>query len=604
MVQKNSIQDSAFSILWIDLTSRSSHWDHRDEDFTRQYPGGGLLACRLLLEETLAGIDPLGPENLLIFSSSVIAGHHAAGLARFTASAKSPLTDGFGETRCEGPWGSALKASGAGAIVIRGKSELPVCVLIADGSVRFIPAENMWGETTGQVTDCLEAELGGGIHVAAIGPAGENLVRFASIVTDRTYQASRMGMGAVMGSKHLKALILSNSGLPAVADQSSLDEHTEYFSRSIGSNELTQWQIKPPGFSCWLYLHGLDAALCVNNYSCATFGDIENFKESEFLKRFIGNGSCPGCPCDCIKYLHPLASADDLDRRASGIHQEISGAMGPNLGIGDLDWILRANNIANQYGLDPTSLGFTISFAMELYERGILSAQEVSAPLRFGDSVAAEQLIFEIVNRKGIGEVLAEGTRRAAEHIGRGAIDYAMQVKGLEMTCFEPRSQTNLALGYAVAPIGPRYDICEHDWDFDTEVGWDHSLALSRTIGITSRIPMNYLGADKVSYFKALSTLWSAADALDFCIFAIAPTRIISLPQMASILRSVTGWETGDYEVMRIGERRMHLARWYNLREGLTSADDTLPERFFREPIADMAPGKAMHLTALPSTDV
>jgi aldehyde:ferredoxin oxidoreductase len=182
---------------------------------------------------------------------------------------------------------------------------------------------------------------------------------------------------------------------------------------------------------------------------------------------------------------------------------------------------------------------------------------------------------------------LAEGTRRAAQRIGGEAPRYAMHVKGLEMVPFEPRSQTNLALGYAVAPIGPRYDICEHDWDFDTEVGWGHTLDYSRTVGILERIPMDYLGPDKVRNFKALLALWSAADALDFCIFAVAPTRLLSLAQMTEMLHAVTGWETSGYEIMRLGERRLHLMRWYNLREGLTAADDWLPDRFYDEPIAE-----------------
>jgi aldehyde:ferredoxin oxidoreductase len=161
-----------------------------------------------------------------------------------------------------------------------------------------------------------------------------------------------------------------------------------------------------------------------------------------------------------------------------------------------------------------------------------------------------------------------------------------MQVKGLELVCFEPRSQTNLALGYAVAPIGPRYDICEHDWDFDTSVGWEHTLRLCRTLGILERVPMGYVGPDKVRAFKALITIWSAADALDQCIFAVAPTRILSLEEMSGLLAASTGWEASSHEVMRAGERRLHLMRWYNLREGLTAADDRLPDRFFEEPIA------------------
>jgi aldehyde:ferredoxin oxidoreductase len=161
------------------------------------------------------------------------------------------------------------------------------------------------------------------------------------------------------------------------------------------------------------------------------------------------------------------------------------------------------------------------------------------------------------------------------------------------MVCFEPRTQTNLALGYATAPIGPRYDICEHDWDYDTQVGWDHTLNSSRTVGILERIPMDYLGEEKVRNFKALATLWSGADALDFCIFAIAPTRLLGLRDMAELLGAVTGWNTSAYEIMRFGERRLHLMRVYNLREGLASSDDTLPDRFFDQPIH--MPGERWH---------
>lgn len=572
------------ALLWVDLTSHTYSLERRSEAFFRQSVGGGLLATRLLLERTRPGVDPLGEENLLIFTSSVLAGHPAAGLPRFTAAAKSPLTNGIGETRCEGPWGVALKGCGADAIIFTGASAAPVAVVIEDGRVEFLDARKLWGLTVGETTDRLDESLGRDIHVAAIGPAGENRVRFASIVTDRTYQAARMGMGAVMGSKGLKAIALRGSTMPQLADAEKIQSLTGSFAERINSNDLSRWQKEPPGFSCWAYLVGLDAALCVNNYTRATIDGLEQFRTEEFQKRFLSNGNCPGCPNDCIKFLHPLGDSS-LDRRSSGIHQEVTGTMGPNLGILDLDWVLRVNNLINQYGLDPTSLGFTISFAMELFEKGILDAGGPEKAC-FGDKESAERLMMDIVHRRGLGDTLAEGTRLAARRIGHGAGRCAMQVKGLEMVCFEPRTQTNLALGYATAPIGPRYDICEHDWDFDTEVGWDHTLKLTRVLGITERIPMNLLDARKVANFKALGNLWSAADALDLCIFAIAPTRILSLPEMATMLAAATGWETGDYEIMRIGERRQHLMRWYNLREGATAADDMLPDRFFEEPIA------------------
>jgi len=572
-------------ILFIDLNNRTYRFEERDANFWRKYVGGGLASTLLLCELTEPGIDPLSKDNLLIFSSSVVAGQPAPGLARFTTSAKSPLTGGIGETRTEGPFGAAIKGCGADIIVLLGKAPKPVSVMIDKGKVSFIESIDWWGLLVGETADAIENKFGSNIHHAVIGPAGENLVRFASIVTDRTFQASRMGMGAVMGSKNLKAMIIKEDNIPAVFNKNLLDRITEDFSRRMMSNNLSKWQLDAPGFSCWIYLHGLDAALCTNNYCKNSFDKIDSFKVENFLKHRITDMECPGCPNNCIKSIHPNDS-EDLDPRASGIHQEITGTMGPNIGISDLDMILRYNNLCNQYGLDPASLGFTISFAMELSEKGLLTSHDGDI-INFGDADAVMKIIKDISLRNGLGNKLAEGTRMASALIGKGSIHYAMQVKGLEMVPFEPRSQTNLALGYAVAPTGPRYDICEHDWDFDTQVGWDHTLTLCRTMGILERIPMNYIGPEKVKIFKQLITIWSAADALDMCIFAIAPTRLLSLPQMAQLLHAVTGWETSDYEIMRIGERRLHLMRWYNQREGINSAEDVLPERFYAESIAE-----------------
>jgi len=575
-------------ILWIDLTARTARLETRDEKFWRTYVGGGLLATRLLLERTPPGIDPLGPENLLIFASSVVAGHRGAGLARFTTAAKSPLTGGIGETRTEGPFGMALKGSGVDALVFSGVADKPTAVLVEDGQVEFLDATEFWGWPVGPATRALDhrTSQGGKVHIAVIGPAGERLVRYASIVTDYTFQAARMGMGAVMGAKKLKAVIIRGDHCPPPFAPETVENLTVDYASRVGSNPLTRWQKEPPGFSAWLYLHGLDAALCVNNYRQSVFAGLEAFKPERFLERYRGDCPCPGCPNDCIKAIHPK-NGEDLDPEASGMHQEVTGTMGPNLGLGNLDILLRANNLCNQYGLDPTSLGFTLSFAMECFERGILTAQDGGGrALRFGDGEGVLATIDDIVRRRGLGDVLAEGTRRAAARIGGGAEQWAMHVKGQEMTCFEPRSQSNLALGYAVAPIGPRYDICEHDWDYDTKVGWEHTLALSRTLGILERIPMNYIGPEKVRNFKVLFNLWSAADALDLCIFAIAPTRLMSLFQMVSLVHAVTGWETSGYEIMCIGERRNHLMRWYNAREGIGHDQDGLPARFYQEPIA------------------
>ncbi|MEQ8964971.1 MAG: aldehyde ferredoxin oxidoreductase family protein [Azospirillaceae bacterium] len=570
-------------VLHIDIENQTSTTEDLDDVFWRIYGGGGLLATYYLMKLCRPGIDAFDSTNLLVLASSVLAGHPYAGLARFTAAAKSPLTGGIGETRCEGPFGIALKASGYDAIVIRGRSETPISILIEDGAVAFHDAAPLWGGQVSATVDRLESDFGKGIATAVIGPAGENLVRYASIVTERGFQAPRMGLGAVMGSKHIKAIALKGHRSPSVAFPDTCKALTESYRQRMADNPLTRWQLDPPGFTAWVHLHGIEAALCTRNYRDSLFEGADAYDTTRFLEHYVGERVCPGCPNNCIK---EFAVDDSTPDGAGSIHQEVSGTLGPNLGISDLDAVLRANVLCNEFGLDPTSLGFTLSMAMECAERGILDESGTDGLPRFGDSSAMLAMIPWIAHRQGFGDVLAEGVRRAAARIGPAAEACAMHVKGLEMTCFEPRTQTNLALGYAVASIGPRYDICEHDWDYHPDLGWPHTMESSRTVGILERIPMQHVGIDKVRNFKALNTLWSGADTLDLCVFAVAPTRIFTLEEMADLLHAVTGWNTSSYEIMRWGERRNHLMRVYNLREGLTADDDWLPDRFFDEPIS------------------
>ncbi len=565
-------------ILHVDLGSKTWTVEEPPETFWRIYAGGGLLATYYLLKLAPPGIDAFDPANPLILTTSVVAGQPYAGLARFTASAKSPLTGGVGEARAEGPFASALKAAGYDAIVIRGASDTPVSLMIDAGRVSFHDAGDLWGSTVSQTVTGLRAMFGSGIETACIGPAGENRVRYASIVSAGSYQAARMGLGAVMGSKRLKAVVVKGDLMPAVADPKACADLTETYRQRMMDNPLTRWQFEPPGFAAWIHVHGTDAALCTHNYRDSVFDAAAAYGPQQFLQRYLHDGNCPGCPNACIKFF---AGDADSAPGAGGIHQEITGALGSNLGLGDLDDVLRANILCNELGLDPVSLGFTLSMVMECNARGI----DTGTDFCFGDGAAVLAMIPRIARREGFGDLLAEGAARAAKAIGPGAEPYALTVKGLEMSAIEPRTQTNLALGFAVAPIGPRYDICEHDWDYDPHVGWPHSLENSRTLGILERLPMQHLGLDKVRNFKALSILWSAADALDLCVFAVAPTRVFSLDEMAALIAGVTGWKTSSHEIMRWGERRLHLMRIYNLREGLSARDDRLPDRFHDDPI-------------------
>lgn len=572
-------------ILHIDLTSRTSYCEEMDETWYRTYAGGGLLGTYFLLRDTPVGLDAYDPRNLLIFTSSIIAGLDGPGLARFSVVSKSPLSQGIAETRCEGPWGQWLKGSGYDALIFSGASQTPVYVEIKDKEVLFHDADALWGNDTYKTTKVLEEKYGEqSIEVAAIGQAGENLVRYASIVTGYSIQCMRMGVGAVMGSKKLKAVVLNGKELPEVNNPSGLEDLKKDFEEKMRRNQLSKWQKEAPGFSASADLSDFETAyIGTNNYCSNLRVEQSHYTRDKYMEYYKGEKSCPGCPNGCIKFIDTGIGYAE----STGIHQEVTGSMGANIGNGNLKLMLETNVLCNLFGLDPVSLGFTLSFAMECFEKGIINKSDTDGiEYIFGNEDDLKQIIHTIVHREGFGDILAEGSKRAAERIGRQAEKYALHVKGIEMVSFEPRTQTNLALGYATAPIGPRYDICEHDWDFDVVSGWEHTLEHSRTLGILERIGMEYVGNDKVKNYKALNNIWSACDTLDLCVFASAPTRILNMEMIADLIHVITGWDTSSYEFMRWGERRNHLMRVYNLREGLSKDDDTLPDKFFDIPIS------------------
>lgn len=568
-------------ILYVDLSTQTARTVEHSENWYRLFPGGGLMGTKMLLDDTEPGLDCFDPASELIFVSGAIAGQKGPGLARFSIVCKSPLSGGIGEARGEGPFAVALKASGYDAIAFTGASEKPVSVAVGPDGVTFHSAEALWGKDTCETAfSCAKEFNVSPYNVAAIGLAGENKVRFASVVAGGANNAVRLGCGAVMGSKNLKALILKPGTTPACADPEAMERIAAQYAADVPGNPLCMWQKEAPGFSASADLSDYETAyMCERNFLTDLSVSSSGYERQKYMDSYRGENPCPGCIGDCMKFIGPA----DAPLSLTSIHQEVTPALGPNLCNPDLSVVLKGNVLCNSYGMDPVSLGGVLSFAMELQEKGLLDTTRLGGgePLCFGATTQILTAIEKIAKREDEGDILAEGVKRAAETIGNGSEQYAIHVKGVEMVGFEPRTQTNLALGYAVAPIGPRYDICEHDWDFDVVTGWEHTLNLSRALGIIRRVPMEELSLEKVRNFKGLYTLWSACDALNLCIFASAPTRALSMEQMSAMISAVTGWKTSTYEMMRIGTRRDLAMRVYNLREGLTCEDDRLPDRFF-----------------------
>ena len=573
-------------ILHLNLTDGGMTIEEPADHFYRLYPGPALMGTWFLLRDTAPGIDPFSPGNILTFACGVAGGHLGTGLARFGVVAKSPLSGGVFESRGEGPFARALKGSGYDAFVICGKASAPSYLLIDGVVVSVVPAEDLWGKNTAETTAAMEERYGQDACVAAIGTAGEKLVRFAGIVCGGSHQTQRGGMGAVMGSKNLKAIVIRNPIFPEVADQAALDELARLFrEEGLTHNSLNVWQKQPPGFSYWVDVVVDPGYVSSRNAQSHTYQAPPSFAKEKYRQFLRLESPCPGCANDCIKSFNTRRLTSD--DRAGGTSWETPAALAINLDLTNLESYFDLNTLCMLHGLDPVSTGAVLAFAAECAERTVLSESTLGCRFGFGEAADAHacRLVEDIAARRGVGDTLAEGVRRAAAAIGNGCEAWALHVKGVECIAIEPRCQTNLALGYAVGPNGPQGDICEHDWDYDVSAGWSHTLDRSMTLGILDRIPMGLQHPRKVRNFRALNLIWSACDGVGICLYACAPTRYLSLEQIAQTVTAVCGWDFSSFELMRIGERRNTLMRWYNNREGLTAADDRLPDRYYTEPI-------------------
>jgi aldehyde:ferredoxin oxidoreductase len=548
----------------IDLASGVATIEDLPESEWRRYVGGGLLGVRRLLTDTPAGLDAFDPAAQLMFLSSVVAGHPAVGLPKFTIVAKSPLTGGVGEARVTGRFGLALKAAGCEGLLMRGRAPQPGYLLMDSEGVQVCPAQELWGAETHCATEVLKLRHGSDAAVAVIGPAGERLVRYASVLTEWTHSAARMGLGAVLGSKNLKAVVVVPGDRPPVYDPAGLRQITDEYRGRIAQNSLTAAQLSPTGFGGWFLEPALTGYAAVGNFETSVLPTLADDAADQLALGLVGSsGECPGCPNDCIKRY-----GNDVDEHLGGLDEEGLAALVLGCGITDLPAALNLHARCQALGLDPVSLSAVWAFLRELGRDGDQELAHV-----------AEQ----IATRAPGYEQLGEGVRRLADSLGEPTA--AMHVKGLELPRYDPRASAGQALAYAVSPLGPRYEIVEHDLDFDPEDGPSHGLAQMRTLGTYDWEDMARLDSARVARTTTLLDLWSGLDALGICLFAGPPMRALTQVRVAQLVHAVTGWLTSDYELFLWGRRRWNLMRLYNLREGIGSEFDRLPDRFFEQPI-------------------
>ncbi len=583
-------------LLRVNLTTGKSQAEEIDPVLYRRLVGGSNLAFHYLIKETEPGIDPLGPDNKLIFMTSPLTGAPISGQGRHTTVAKSPLTGGIGEAQCGGWWGPELKYAGWDGIIVEGRSDKPVYLHIDDDKVDLLSAEHLWGKDTGEVDDELREVHGDSVRIVQIGPAGEKLVRYAMITADCRHFAGRCGLGAVMGSKLLRAIVVTGSNRKLnIADPEGLKQIATWFAKSTKvSPALTvHHELGTPKGVIPLNTMGM---LPTYNFQDGSFAGAEAVCGETMNKELgVGTHTCSGCAVACKRSLEGERGGFKVGRKHGGPEYESLCALGPLLGVDDIYAIAQSNELCNKLGLDTISAGVTIAWAVECFERGLLTEDDTGGiELKWNDPATYHKLLAMIAARDGFGDLLAEGSRRAARRIGRGTETYAMQVKGQEFPGHEPRGKWGVALGYAVSPTGADHLQAAHDpWfdkpgDYSQEFNFVDLEDLS-PLGIIEPVPCEDLSPAKVRMFVYLQFVWALHDVLDWCIFVNVPEfRAMSLMQLVDVVKCVTGWRTSLFELLNAGERAVTMARAFNYREGLTAADDTLPDRMF-EPMRDGA---------------
>jgi aldehyde:ferredoxin oxidoreductase len=567
-------------ILRVDLTTRTIETETLGEEFYRLYPGGKALAGYILLNEMPPGTDPFSPENVMVFASGLLTGAPVSTATRYVVSARSPLTGGYGESEAGGFWGPELKMAGYEAIIVKGKASSPVYLWLNEEQAEIRPAEHLWGKMTAEVQTEIRAELSDDkIRVLQIGPAGEKLVRYAGLTNDLRHFNGRNGLGAVMGSKNLRAIAVRGKQRyqNLAYDGKALTALGGKLAKAVKDHPMS-WDLQDRGTPGLVEPLNTGGILPTRNFRQGAFEGVDEIKWEVYEKNLLtARRTCYACAVRCKREV----AIDGKESEYGGPEYETIGALGPNCGISDLQAIARAGELCNAYMLDTISCGATISFAMECFEHGLLTLEDTGGiDLRFGNAEAMLQMIHLIAKREGIGDLLAEGSRRAAEKIGGDSMFFAMQVKGQELAMHEPRGKYNVGMGYAISEIGADHLVVAHDPAFANaeSIQFKGGLAL----GITQALPPRTLGEEKMQLFYTLEKWGSLEKVIGYCFFGPAPRSFIPVADVMDSINAASGWNLSIDDALQIGERATNMARIFNLREGFGRKDDTLPERLFQ----------------------
>ena len=581
-------------ILHIDLTSATITTEEPPEEFYRKYMGGSALNLYYLLKEMTPGVDPLGPENILALSVSVVTGVSISGQSRLTASAKSPLTGAIGDSQAGGFWPAELKFTGFDAIIIKGKSPSPVYLWIHDGEAELRDAAHLWGQFTGDAEKTIRTELGDPkIKVLQIGPAGEKRVRFACLINHCNRANGRTGMGAVMGSKNLKAVAVRGTQRPAVADNKAFKALARQGAKDFPASMIAS--MGKYGTSGAVGGNQSSGGLPSYNFNSGVFDNWEKIngktmydtirrgcKDGQQQKH--GRDTCYGCIVHCKPVVEIKKGPYAVSPTYGGPEYETLAAFGSYCGIDNLAAISRANEICNQYGMDTISCGATIAWAMEAFESGVLTLEDTgSLDLKFGNAAVMVKLTEMIGRRQGFGDVLAEGSARAAAHLDCGT-ELLITSKGQEAPAHMPHLKRSLGLIYAVNPFGADHMSSEHDFVY--EDSFKYFKARLEPMGLRKPQVPQSLNKEKIIFARKTQYFYSMLDSLNLCQFVHGPSWQLYGPrEIMQLVQAVTGWDVTIDELMTLGERRLNMMRVFNAREGIDRNQDQLPVKFFQKPL-------------------
>ena len=580
------------NIAWIDLTKNIVQYTETQPDLINNFLGGRGLGAKLLFDAVGPEVKPFDPENCIIFTTGPFSGRPWPTASRIHVTFKSPATGAYGYANAGGHIGPELARAGFTALVVTGQSQSPVYLEVSQGKVAICPAHHLWGLGTYATQEALlgsDGENGKSGRVICIGPAGENLVKTAALINDYGRAAARGGPGAVMGSKNLKAIrVKAEKPMPSGA---TFSQAAKKASQHLISDPKNQG-LMTVGTICLLRGKNISGDLPAKNHQLGQVPFIDQIDPSALANYKTKRMGCASCPIRCSR----ISEVKDgpYESSVEGPEYETTDALGPMVWNSDPQVIIRANYLCNDYGMDTISIGVTIAFAMECHQRGILSDPDLS--LEWGDAQSILGLIEKIAHRDGLGDILAEGVRRAAVTIGQGAEAYAMQVKGLEMPRQEPRFAKGFGLGHATSNRGadhlyamPAIDL-GGNWDVARKIFPAEILD-----GLMDPSNETYK-PDMVVYGEHYNAI---TDSLGICKFSTTeeysqmPADL--LPGLDALEFSLT-----EEKLLEIGERIVNLERLFNVREGMDRRDDYLPRRFTSEPlpllanITDPATGKTL----------